>query len=288
MQPQTNDQLPPSPNNTSQNDIFLEQTPAPEPASKKSIGLTVFLTITGICIFAAILYGALLGSADRLSRDYSMRANAVLSSSQKQLKYLEPSEALNKRDLSDPLQVISLDTTSQPQLPKVLFIGDMSKQYVKSRQMEVRIASHYKAINLYTENVQAMIGFDDAMQAVFVEEASLAATLKKDDAIQVRSFSGTELAYANRIKKTETAEQLRDTRAQLADLYEQKAALYTSWADALEKNDSAAMQAIQDGILNIEKALIERVTDQRFTKLMTPSYEKLVSEHKTLLSRAAP
>lgn len=288
MQPQYNDKLPSTGQNTPPPvDIFVEQVPEPKPVNKKNVGVTIVLTILGVVLLCGILLITLIGSANNLATDYKVRANKILASSQKQLKYIEPSEALNKRDLTSPLQVLSLDDTSQPQLPQVLFVGDMSVQYTGSKQLELQVATHYKSIDQYTKNLKKLIDFDDGMQVIFVEESALATSIKQDDANQIRSFAGTQLTYADRIKKLETASQLNDTRAQIAELYTQKAAAYQAWADALEKNDTPTVSTVRAAVASIEVGIQERMNDKRFITLMTPSYEKLVSEHKILLSRTS-
>ncbi len=287
MQPSTTNQPTGVGSDDLQNDIFVEQPLAPEPVNKRGIGLAIFLTILGIIALGALLVFALVSSADSLARGYTQRAYKTLSSSQKQLKYFEPSEALNKRDLTTPLQALSLDATSQPQLPQVLFFGQMSTQYVASQRVEMRVETHYKNLESYTIDVRRLLSFDDEMQIIFVEEAALFASVKQDDPLQIRSFAGTQQSYSQRIKKLTIANELKDTRKQIAELYDQKADAYRAWANAVEAGDVATVQSARATLVSLDSAIQERVTDTRFSNLMTPRYEKLVSEHKKLLSLTA-
>lgn len=276
MQPQA-----PQPN------IFIEQLPEKKPVDKKGIGLTVFLTVLGVVVLLCVLLWALVSAADSLASDYKRRAATVLASTSKQLVLLEPVQVLDKRNLTAPLQAISLDANSQPQLPKVLLIGGMSKQYTTSERLQSRVARQYQSIQSYTDDLSTLLAFDEGMQTLFVEESSLLATLNKDDPNAVRAFAGTEQSYQSRIQKLDVPSELKNTRSQLVALYKQKAAAYQTWANLLETKDTAGIQAVQATLATVEVRAKERTADTRYVKLMDPRYETLLNEQKTVRSLVA-
>jgi hypothetical protein len=273
---------PASPTPSNNDEIFVVKPEPKEPVSKKTVWLTVVLTLLGIIVLIVVFMFAIIGSAGSLADDYRRSALVQVQKVDKPLKDLEPSRVLNNRNIDPPINKIYISEQSQPSLENTLFVGDLSSKYVVAKKQQAIIATHNSALDKYTTQLGQLLKFDDAMQVVTVQEVDVISKLNTNDSLSLRSASGNYQDFADQIKKLEAPDQLKVLQKELVKNYQTRASLYTKWAVAMETGDKATIGTLQTQLQTRKDKAASEVTDKNLILLFTPSYQKLVTQQKTL------
>lgn len=267
------------PNN---DEIFVVRPEPKEPVSKKTIWITVGLTVFGIIVLVIVFVAAIIGSAGGLADDYRKLAFAQISKTDEPLKDLEPSRVLNNRNIEPAINKIYISKQAQPSLENTLFVGDFSSKYVIAKKQQLSVSSYYKSLDLYSAQLQQLIQMDDGLGVIGVQEAEVVAKLNPNDTLSIRSVGGNYQDFADQIEKISAPAQLKDLQSDLVKNYQTKAAIHNKWAVAMESGDKSAIAALQAQLQTLKDKVVTQVSDKNLVVLFTPSYEKLVAQQKTL------
>lgn len=265
--------------------IFVVKPEPKEPPSKKTIWITVALTVLGIVVLIVVFVMAIIGSAGGLADNYKGLAHEQIKKLDKPLKTLEPSTVLNNRDIDSSLSTIYISEQAQPSLENTLFVGGMNANYVEAEQLQKTIKFHYKSLDNYTAQLGQLIKFDDDVAAIMQQEPALIARANPSDTLSIRSVGGSYQTFADQIKKMDAPAQIEKLQNDLAKTYSDRANAYKKWATAVEAGDKAAVDAVQLELkAKNDKALL-LVTDKEYISLFKPSYQELLATQKTLESK---
>lgn len=266
-------------------DIFVVKPEPKEPPSKKTIWITVALTVLGIVVLIVVFVMAIIGSAGGLADNYKGLAHEQIKKLDKPLKTLEPSTVLNNRDIDSSLSTIYISEQAQPSLENTLFVGGMNANYVEAEQLQKTIKFHYKSLDSYTAQLGQLIKFDDDVAVIMQQEPALAARANPSDTLSIRSVGGSYQTFADQIKKMDAPAQIEKLQNDLAKTYSDRANAYKKWATAVEAGDKATVDAVQLELkAKNDKALL-LVTDKEYISLFKPSYQELLATQKTLESK---
>lgn len=265
--------------------IFVLQPEPQKPVDKKTVWLTIFLTVLGILVLIAVFMFAIIGSAGSLADDYSGRAVAQLKKIDKPLDDLEPSLVLNKRNIQSPMNKIYVSDQAQPSLENTLFFGGLSAKYVAAQKLQTDIQSHYNAVNDYADQLKKLIKFQDGLLALSVQEADNLKQLNPNDSLSLRSTGGSYDNLATQLKKLDTPDQLKSLQVDLLENYSDRSAIYTQWAVALEAGDKSQSATLQQQLQTLSDKAKSATTDKEIVELLTPTYKELLANQKTLESK---
>ncbi len=263
-------------------EIFVLKPEPKKPVSKKTVWITIGLTIFGIVILIIVFMAAIIGSAGGLADDYRQLAFTQVSKLDAPLKDLEPSRVLNNRNIEPAINNIYISKQAQPSLENTLFVGDLSSKYVAAKKQQENITSYYKALDSYTAQLGQLIQFDDALQAKSVQETDVIAKLNVNDSLSIRSIAGNYQDFADQLKGIEAPIQLRKLQNDLVKNYQTRSDIYTKWAVAMESGDKASIADLQTQIQTLKDKATTQIADKNFVLLFTPSYQKLLLQQKTL------
>lgn len=263
-------------------EIFVLKPEPKEPVSKKTVWLTIGLTVFGIVFLIIVFMAAIIGSAGGLADDYRQLAFTQINKLDTPLKDLEPSRVLNNRNIEPAINKIYVSKQAQPSLENTLFVGDLSSKYVAAKKQQENITSYYKALDSYTAQLGQLIQFDDAIQAKTVQETDVVSKLNINDSLSIRSIAGNYQDFADQIKDTNTPVQLKILQNDLVKNYQTRSDIYTKWAVAMESGDKASIAALQTQLQTLKDKAATQIADKNFVLLFTPSYQKLLLQQKTL------
>lgn len=275
------------PTSTQQNGdgIFVLQPEPQKPVDKKTVWLTVFLTVLGILVLIAVFIFAIIGSAGSLADDYSGRAVAQLKKIDKPLDDLEPSLVLNKRNIQSPMNKIYVSDQAQPSLENTLFFGGLSAKYVAAQKLQMDIKSHYNAVNNYADQLKKLIKFQDGLVDLSVQEADNLKQLNPNDSLSLRSAGGSYDNLATQLKKLDAPDQLKALQTELLENYSDRSNIYTQWAVALEAGDKSQSASFQQQLQTLSDKAKSATNDKEIVALLTPTYKELLANQKTLESK---
>ena len=266
-------------------DIFVVKPEPKEPPSKKTIWVTVAMTVLGILVLIAVFMAAVIGSAGGLADNYRGLAYAQIKKLDKPLKTLEPSTVLNNRNVDSSLSTIYISEQAQPSLENTLFVGSLNAKYVDADKTQKVVKSHYKTLDSYTTGLGQLIKFDDDVAAIMLQEPALIARINPSDTLSIRSVGGSYQTFADQINKMDTPDQIDGLQQSLAKTFSDRASAYKKWATAVEAGDKAAIDAVQVELkAKNDKALL-LVTDKEYIRLFKPTYQELLATQKTLESK---
>lgn len=289
MNPQSVDPTNSSPQGTSPqtggDGIFVLQPEPQKPVDKKTVWLTVFLTVLGILVLIAVFIFAIIGSAGSLADDYSGRAVAQLQKIDKPLDDLEPSLVLNKRNIQSPMNKIYVSDQAQPSLENTLFFGGLSAKYVAAQKLQADIKSHYNAVNNYADQLKKLIKFQDSLLVLSVQEADNLKQLNPNDSLSLRSASGSYDNLSSQLKKLDAPDQLKALQVELLENYSDRSDIYTQWAVALEAGDKSQSATLQQKLQELSDKAKSATTDKEIIVLLTPTYKELLANQKALESQ---
>lgn len=267
--------------------IFLLQPEPKKPVDKKTIWLTVFLTVLGILVLIAVFVFAIIGSAGSLADDYSTRAVAQLKKIDEPLEDLEPSAVTNNHNIQSPMNKIYVSSQAQPSLENTLFFGGLSAKYVSAEKLQSGIKAHYKSVNIYADQLKQLIKFQDELEALNVQEASSVKQLNPNDSLSIRSVGGSYDNLAKQVKKLDTPAQLKTLQTELIENYNDRSDIYTKWAVAVEAGDKTQADPSQQQLQALLVKAQASTTDKKIVGLFTPTYKQILTTQKTLESKTS-
>lgn len=270
-----------------EDNIFVIEPEPKKPVDKKSIWLTVTLTIIGIVILIVVFIMAVVGSADGLASNYRSLALVQVKKLDEPLKNLEPSMVLNNRNLDKSLGKIYLSQQSQPSLENVLFVANWSGGYARTEKLKTKLKTYYEKLDAYSTALSQMLAFDDKQTSIAQQESALVARANPSDSLSLRAVGGSYNDLAKEIAGLMTPPQLKNLQKDIVKIYDDKAAIYLKWATAIEAGDASTTAVLQGELATLDSSLATAVTDKNYTKLLTPSYKELLDLQQSLKTALA-
>lgn len=267
--------------------IFVIEPEPKKPVDKKSIWLTVALTIIGITVLVTVFVVAVVGSADNLANNYRSSALVQVKKLDEPLKNLEPSIVLNNRNLDKSLNKIYLSRQSQPSLENVLFIANWSGGYAKTEKLQTKLKTYYEKLDAYSTALSQMLAFDDKQTSIAEQEPALVSRANPNDSLSLRAVGGSYNDLAKEIAGLMTPPQLKSLQKDIVKIYRDKATVYQNWAKAVEAGDTSTTATSQGELAALDGSLATAVTDKNYTKLLTPPYKELLDLQQSLKTALA-
>ena len=278
-----------SPENTlssNKDSLFLVQTPEKKPLDKRAFIVVIIVSVVGVFIFFLVLIAALIGTANTAASQYTQQAYAHTTKLRAVLDDMSPTQVVNKRSTDSDVTSIAVSEASQPSLaPNML--GGTSQSYQNAIDTQEKVHVYYDHLNKYSKNINLLISFDSAYQALTVQAKAIDATLIPLEPTTIRAVGGSYAQLAKTIEQTDAPLQLVATKKQLVSLYKEKSALYLGWAVAVESANAAGAVQAQKELLDTDAKIIALMEDSNYVKLFTRSYDSLRAEYKAVTNKLA-
>lgn len=270
--------------NAKSDEIFVLKPEPKKPLDKKSLWLTVGLTVMGIIVLIIVFVVAIIGTASGLADNYRGPAYAQIKKLDAPIKDLEPTTVLNNRNIDASQNKIYVSKQSQPSLENTLFVGGWSASYVKAEKLQAQLKSHYSKLDNYSSQLDKLIIFDDELSLIMQQEGKLLATVKTDTPSNLRTLSGSYDDLASQVGALDAPTQLSDLQKTLTNTYSDRSDLYTKWALAVEAKNKVEIKSLQAKIKVLKNEATGLVADQNYIALFMPTYQNLLQDQKTLES----